>query len=171
VGRRGRTGRLMSVCDRAFGGPARGHGDRRDRGSHKGAPCRGCGAAIEWDGGPRGARPERGVARLRQCPWPCLTRPRPVSAPGVDAGSCALPPGRDAAGTSVCPEARPGPADAGAGLPGGCPRHVGDRRQGLEHRSSIHAACRSVGGRRINTCKLCTTAHRRRSNTFFRTPR
>src|SRR4051794_9827262 len=32
----------------------------------------------------------------------------------------------------------------------------------LERRSSIHAACRSVGGRRINTCKLCTTAHRRR---------
>jgi DNA invertase Pin-like site-specific DNA recombinase len=41
----------------------------------------------------------------------------------------------------------------------------------LEHRSSIHAACRSVCGRCINTCKLCTTAQRRRSNTFFRTPR
>ena len=40
----------------------------------------------------------------------------------------------------------------------------------LEHRSSIHAAC-PVWGRCINTCKLCTTAHRRRSHTFFRTPR
>src|SRR5215510_8392204 len=45
------------------------------------------------------------------------------------------------------------------------------RDDGLEHRSSIYAACLFVGGRRINTCKLCTTAHRRRSNTFFRTPR
>ena len=33
-----------------------------------------------------------------------------------------------------------------------------------------HTAC-FVCGRCINTCKLCTTAHRRRSNTFFRTPR
>ena len=41
----------------------------------------------------------------------------------------------------------------------------------LEHRSSIHAACCCVCGRCINTCKLCTTAHRRRSKTFFRTPR
>ena len=45
------------------------------------------------------------------------------------------------------------------------------RRPHLEHRSSIHAACCSVCGWCINTCKLCTTAHRRRSKTFFRTPR
>jgi hypothetical protein len=40
----------------------------------------------------------------------------------------------------------------------------------LEHRSSIHAACCAGSGRRANTCRLWTTAQRRRSNTFFRTP-
>ena len=41
----------------------------------------------------------------------------------------------------------------------------------LEHRSSIHAACCVGSVRRANTGKLCTTAQRRRSNTFVRTPR
>jgi predicted ATPase len=37
-------------------------------------------------------------------------------------------------------------------------RHDPARLLILEHRSSIHAACRSVAGRRINTCKLSSTS-------------
>lgn len=149
MGCRCRAGRCGLVCLRASGRPARGRGHRRDRVAQQGAPCRGCGSAIEWDGGPRGALSERGVARLRPCPWPGLAGPRTVSAQGVDTGSCALHPGRDAAGTIVCHKAGAGPGYARAGLPGGRARHLGDRRQRL---GRCEAAADGVGDPSARVC-------------------
>ncbi len=50
----------------------------------------------------------------------------------------------------------------------------GRAAQALESRSNSQAArssrCRSSSGMRAMACRLCTTAHRRRSNRFLRTP-
>ena len=93
---------------------------------------------------------------------------------------CTLPPTRLLIRPIVSPLQRLQPQQVGAVRPGRDGRSTRRMRRRylvricagfvLEHRSSIHAACWAVSGRPANTCRLWTTAHRRRSNTFFRTP-